>query len=88
MDPQSSIESTAALQRGFRCTGWTISELWIAAVGIGGGFQRHEVEAIAAGERRASPAEHDILAAALNDYFVDRGQNHPVGQWSDLPPAP
>ena len=43
-----------------------------------------------ADERTATPAEHDILAAALNDYFVGRGQNHPIAPWHQLtqPPKP
>lgn len=85
VDLPSSLESTLALQRGLRDSGWTISQLWTAAVGIGGGFHRHDIEDISAGQRPATPAEHDILASALNEYFVDRGQDHPVALWRDLP---
>jgi hypothetical protein len=77
-------ESTASLQRGFRLTGLTVSELWIAAWGIGGEFHRSDIEDITAGERPATPSEHNILAAALNDYFTEHDQNHPVAAWQDL----
>lgn len=80
-----NAESSAALQRGFRLTGWTIDELWLAAVGIGGAFLPRDIERITAGRRGATAVEHDILAAALNDYFVGRGENHPVAFWHDLP---
>jgi hypothetical protein len=86
VDLPSGGESTLALQRGLRDTGWTISQLWIAVVGIGGGFHHRDIEDIAAGQRQATPAEHDFLASALNEYFVDHGGNHPVALWCDLPP--
>jgi hypothetical protein len=80
-----SASSTAALQLGFLRTGWSIDDLWLAVLGIGGVFRRRDVEGITSGGRSATPAEHDLLAAALNDYFVDHHQNHPVPNWRDLP---
>jgi hypothetical protein len=77
-------ESTAALQRGLVLTGWTVVELWTAAIGIGGWLSLREVAAITAGDRAATRSEHDTLAAALNDHFIDQGQNHPVKSWDDL----
>ena len=79
-----SAESTAALQQGFRLTGWTVGELWLAAAGIGGALDRRDIEGITSGRRGATPVEHDIIAAALNDYFVDHGHNHPVAFWREL----
>jgi hypothetical protein len=84
VDLPASAESTATLQHGLQRTGWSIDQFWIAAIGIGGGFHYYDVQDIASGERAATPAEHDILASALNDYFVDRGQDHPVTLWQDL----
>ena len=80
----ASSDSTAALQGGFRRSGWTTNDLWVAAVGIGGELRRGDVDAITGGHRPATRAEHDVLATALNDHFVDQGHNRPVALWNDL----
>jgi hypothetical protein len=80
-----SAESTAVLQRGYGLTGWTVEQLWIAAMGIGGSMDSRDVEGITSGAKAATPAEHDVLAAALNDHFVERNQDHPIPSWQDLP---
>lgn len=84
-DNQAETASSAAsIRLALGLTGWTPDQLWIAATGIGGALTRRDVRAIATGDRAASPGEHDVLAAALNDWFVDRGQDHPVAPWSEL----
>jgi hypothetical protein len=80
----SSTNSTAALQRGFRLSGWTINDLWLAAMGVGGELRWRDISDITAGTRPATPTEHDVVATALNDYFVDQGDTHPVVLWDDL----
>lgn len=79
-----STESTAALQHGIRLSGYSITHLWVAAAGFGGPIGRADLADIAAGGRRATPAEHNILAATLNDHFTGLGQNHPVAAWDQL----
>lgn len=76
-------QTGATLRHALQLTGWTLDELWIAATGIGGALSRGDVKAIAAGHRAASRSEHDVLAAALNDWFVDHQQDHPVAAWSE-----
>jgi hypothetical protein len=77
--------STATIRNGLRLARWTISDLWIAAVAIGGAFSHHDIDQIASGQRQATPTEHDILAAAMNEHFLDHGYDHPVAYWHDLP---
>lgn len=84
MTDPSSAESTAALQVGFRLTGWTLRELWMAAAGIGGALRRRDIQDITDGARPATRTEHDVLASALNDFFVARGDDHPVPLWDEL----
>jgi hypothetical protein len=79
-------ESTAALRTGLARARWNVTDLWIASLGIGGSFNRAEVEDITDGSTKATPLEHDILAAALNGHFTGRGQEHPVRYWCDLAP--
>jgi hypothetical protein len=79
-----AAESTAVLQSGFGQSTWTISDLWVAVVGIGGDLRRSHVVDITAGDRPATRGEHNIIATALNDYFTDHDQDHPVALWDDL----
>jgi hypothetical protein len=78
------IESTQAIRDGLERAHWGISDLWVAALGVGGSFTRPEVEQIVEGRRPATRTEHDILAAALNDHFTGLGENHPIRYWRQL----
>ena len=78
-------ESTAVLQRGLQRASWTLDELWVACVGIGGELLHAVISNFTSGDRQANSCEHDILATALNDSFVDHGQDHPIPMWRDLP---
>lgn len=80
-----SAESTAVILRGLDLAHWTITDLWVASAGMGGSFTRADIEHIADGTADATPLQHDILAAALNDHLDDLGQQHPVNYWRDLP---
>ena len=79
-----SAESTAALREGLAGTSWDVAQLWVAAMGIGGEMRRQDVDDITEGVRAATAAEHDILATALNDWFCEHDQNHPVVLWRAL----
>lgn len=79
--------STSALQSGMEHTTFDISGLWIACMGIGGQLLRSDVADITGGARPATAAEHDILATAMNDWFVDHGLDQPVSLWAALPDA-
>jgi hypothetical protein len=79
-----STTSAAAISTGRRNAGWSITQLWVAATGIGGGFSRADVDRISQDQQDATPIEHDILASALNDHFTDLGQDHPVPYWDQL----
>jgi hypothetical protein len=84
LDLTTSADSTASLRSGLRRSGLSVRELWVAAMGIGGAILPHDIEDITEGDRAATPQEHDVLAAALNDHFTDLGEDHPVARWADL----
>jgi hypothetical protein len=63
---------------------WGTEDLWVASVAMGGNIAQRDIELIASGTAELSPADHDVLAAALNDYFTERGEDHPVRYWRDL----
>jgi hypothetical protein len=80
-----NIESATIMQDALRMAHWSVTDLWVAAVGIGGDFQHRDIEQIIAGTHSLSGKEHDILASAFNDHFVERNTDHPIQYWQDLP---
>jgi hypothetical protein len=76
--------SAMALRAGLALAGATVGGLWTAQLSLGGTLTEAEVEAALKGTRALTPHEHDVLAQALNDMFVDAGQDHPVAYWDDL----
>jgi hypothetical protein len=79
--PSNSID---VIREGLQRARWTITDLWVAALSIGGDLSRRDIEQITGGERPATPIEHDILATALNDHFMDLGEAHPILCWAQL----
>ena len=79
-----TAHSADVIRRGLDRAQWNLTDLWIASVGIGGGFTRDQIAHITDGTTDATSLEHDILATALNDHFTDHGQNHPVQYWDQL----
>jgi hypothetical protein len=54
------------------------AELWLRYFELGGMSTAFQVEAFLYGALRPSPHDHDVLAHALNERFVELGGNHPV----------
>jgi hypothetical protein len=80
-----TAESAAVIRSGLDLAHWSLTDLWIASVGIGGAFTPDEIAHIADGTTDATSLQHDILATALNDHFTGQGNDHPVRYWDDLP---
>lgn len=80
-----SLASAQALRDGMRDAHWNTADLWVASVAMGGNLRQRDIELVALGTADLSPTDHDVLAAALNDYFTGRGEDHPVRYWRDLP---
>jgi hypothetical protein len=72
-----SFDFSAYLRDGLRGANWVTTDLWIAAVGIGGSMNLKDVQNITSGQREPSRREYDVLAVALNEQYLDLGQNHP-----------
>jgi len=53
-------------------------QVWVEYLALGGHLAEAEVRAVLNGTQELSLREHNFLAAALNDYFVDRGEDHAV----------
>jgi hypothetical protein len=54
------------------------AEVWLAYFALGGMESPEIVRAILAGSFAPSRADYDLLAQALNERFIDRGNDHPV----------
>jgi hypothetical protein len=66
------------LQEGMSRCGMPYEELWLRQIALGGVAGRLEVEAYVLGLLAADPFQHDVLAQALNEQFLERGENHRV----------
>lgn len=64
---------------GRRRLGMSTMTLWIGYFEVGGNGTLAEVEQWLAGERGPSDRDHDFLAQALNDGFLEQGLDHPMG---------
>ena len=54
------------------------AELWLRYFALGGMSSAVELEAYLYGALQASPHDHDVIAHALNERFVELGGDHPV----------
>jgi hypothetical protein len=69
------------LRQGLSRSGMTYEELWLRQVALGGPAGRLEVEAYVLGLLHIDPYQHDVLAQAINESFLERGEDHPVSYW-------
>jgi hypothetical protein len=75
-----------ALDAGRIEAGMSYEELWLAYFALGGiasartirSYLRHE------GPGQVPKSEYDLLAQAINERFLERGQDHPVPYCEDL----
>ena len=58
--------------------GLTIRDLWLRYFGLGGMSTPVEFEACLFGTLASTDHDHDLIAHALNERFVELGGNHPV----------
>ena len=58
--------------------GLTTDELWVRYFALGGMSSAIELDAYLLGALSATDHDHDVIAHALNERFVELGRNHPV----------
>ncbi|MEV0074490.1 MULTISPECIES: hypothetical protein [unclassified Amycolatopsis] len=71
--------SELGLYEGYRLSELSAFELWAEYLAVGGGADQLEVEAYVLGILCPDRLQHNLIAQALNEVFVDRGLDHPVG---------
>lgn len=73
------IEPTTDVFNSYRReAGLSSGELFLRYFELGGMSSAVELEAFLYGALIPSPHDHDVLAHALNERFVELGGNHPV----------
>jgi hypothetical protein len=66
--------------------GLSHGELWFRSFELGGMSTGLELEAFLYGILQPSAHDHDVIAQAINERFVELGKNHPVAYSRDLNP--
>ena len=69
---------------GMLASGMNYEQLWLRYVGVGGHAGPLELEGYVLGLLAPDRYQHDMIAQAINESFIERGENHPVGYW-DIP---
>jgi hypothetical protein len=64
--------------------GLSHGELWLRYFELGGMSTGFELEAILYGITAPSDHDHDVIAHAINERFVELGANHPVAYSQDV----
>jgi hypothetical protein len=75
--------TTDALDRARRQAGLSHGELWVRYFELGGMSTAVELEAFLYGALQPTVHDHDVIAHALNERFVELGGNHPVPYLED-----
>lgn len=73
------------LAAGMTRSGMSFYDLWLRQISVGGDAGVVEVEAYVLGLLSIDDHQHDVLAQAINEHFVDEGGDHPVGYSIDRP---
>jgi hypothetical protein len=63
---------------GLQLSGMTPGELWLGYYSVGGNASELEVEAYVLGLLRPDAYQHNLIAQAINESFLDQGKDHPV----------
>jgi len=63
--------------------GLTVGDLWMRYFELGGMSTPLELEAFLLGALHPTAHDHDVIAHALNERFVELGGNHPVPYQED-----
>jgi hypothetical protein len=75
----TSTDSGLSLQEGLRLTGMSFYELWIRQIAVSGTTGELELEAYVLGLLVPDDYQHNLIAQAINEYFLDIGEECLVG---------
>lgn len=71
--------STVGLFEGMTRSGLSYDDLWLRHIAVSGTTGKLELEAYVLGLLVPDAHQHNLIAQAINEYFMDIGDDHPVG---------
>jgi hypothetical protein len=85
--PPANPGAGFTLSDGWELSGLTVTELWLRYLAVGGTASPAQVDAYVHGRPDPDSHQHNLIAQAINEYFIDRGEDHPVS-YRDIPALP
>ena len=79
------LSRATALEAARDMLGLTLAQLWLDYLALGGNLPPAAIGAALSGRVGLGDHDHDLLVQALNEYFIDRAQNHPLAYADELP---
>jgi hypothetical protein len=80
-----ALSRALALEAARDMLDMSLAELWIDYVGLGGAMLPEDIQSFLRGERRIADHDHDVLVQALNERFLQGGDDHPLAYADELP---
>ncbi len=71
-------EAPLDLADGLRLSGLTYDELWFRYLELGGSRTIEQLRAHIDSEQCPDDHEHNVIAQALNDAYIEQDRDHPV----------
>lgn len=66
------------LRDGMDLADLSMTELWLRYIALGGNSSMNEMARHVTGEDRPDDHEHNAIAQAINESFIERDEDHPV----------
>ena len=77
MDDETAMPGLS-LRDGMDLSGMSVQQLWLRYIGLGGCETPTDIQHQLLGTVAIGDHEHNLLAQAINEHFIERGQDHPV----------
>lgn len=78
------LNGGAALEQARLDAGLTRHDLWLRYFQLGGTSTPLQLEALLRGTLLPTAHDHDVVVQALNERFLELGQDHPISYADDL----
>jgi hypothetical protein len=78
------IEPGLSLVEGMQRSGMSYHELWLRQLEVSGTADELELEGYLLGLLQPDRMQYNLIAQAMNEHFLERGEDHPVGYWDGV----
>jgi hypothetical protein len=80
----TTVQAYEHAEQARRDLGLSVDALWVAYLALGGFGTAPQLSRYLADGTGFTAVQHDYVAQALNDAYVDVGANHPVPYWDSF----